>query len=222
MAERLSRQQIARIVNNDQEAIRVFESLLRTATQEQPDEIIALRADIEGQQQAPDAPNGLEALAWLARIEDRLDGAAYARIVKTADQVAGAINTAEGLIWNTATASGISLGTPASRIVFAKAGTYRLDLTVQIASSTAAAKNIWLWLAVNGTDIAGSAAIETEAASGARAVVTRSDMIMVAAGDYAEVKLAVDDVALFVNAEAATAFAPATSSAVAVITQVRP
>jgi hypothetical protein len=220
---RLTRDQIAKIVDNDPEAIRAFEDLFRQATGDQPAEIIALRAEVDGQALAPDGFDALEALSWCSRIEDRLNRFAYAEIIKTADQVAGAINTAEAITWNNAAiAKGISLGSPASRIVVARAGTYKFDLSVQLASSTALQKNFWLWFAINGTDVANSATIETEALANGFASVARAEFFELQAGDYVECKFAVDDVALILNAEAATAFAPAAPAALLTVAQVAP
>ena len=82
---RLTRDQIAKIVNNDPEAIRAFEDLFRQATADQPAELVTLRRDLDGLAQAPDGFDALEALSWASRIQDRLDRFAYAEIVKTAD-----------------------------------------------------------------------------------------------------------------------------------------
>lgn len=220
---RLTRDQIAKIVDNDPEAIRAFEDLFRQATSDQPAELVALRANVDALEVAPDAYDALEALSWASRLQDRLDRFAYAEIIKTADQVAGAINTAEAITWNNAPiAKGISLGSPASRIVVDRAGTYKFDLSVQLSSSSSSQKNIWLWFAINGTDVANSAIIETEALNNGFASVSRAEFFALEAGDYVECKFAVDDVALILNAEAATAFAPAAPAALLAVTQVAP
>jgi len=220
---RLTRDQIAKIVDNDPEAIRAFEDLFRQATADQPAEIVALREDLDGVFVDPSIPYGLEALSAIQRIEDRLNRTSYAEIIKTADQVAGAINTATAITWTSAPiAQGVSLGSPASRIVMARAGTYKFDLFAQLSSTSASAKNLWLWFAKNGAAIANRAAIETETGNNAFASMFRSEFIEVSAGDYVEAFFAVDDVALFLNAEAATAFAPAAPAAHIAVSQVRP
>lgn len=220
---RLTRDQIAKIVDNDPEAIRAFEDLFRQATSDQPAVITTLQQDVDALNLQPDTYDALEALSWASRLQDRLDRFAYAEIIKTADQVAGAINTAEAITWNNAPiAKGISLGSPASRIVVDRAGTYKFDLSVQLSSSSSSQKNIWLWFAINGTDVANSAIIETEALNNGFASVSRAEFFALEAGDYVECKFAVDDVALILNAEAATAFAPAAPAALLAVTQVAP
>jgi hypothetical protein len=165
----------------------------------------------------------LEALSWTSRIQDRLDRYAYAEIIKTADQLATVINTATAITWTTAPkAKGVSIGSPASRIVIDRAGVYKFDLFAQLSSTNASAKNLWLWFAINGTAVANSAAIETETGNNAFASMVRAEFFQLAAGDYVECFFAVDDLALFLNAEAATAFAPAAPSAHLAVTQVAP
>jgi hypothetical protein len=220
---RLTRDQIAKIVNNDPEAIRAFEDLFRQATSEQPAELVTLRADVDGLALDPAGSDALDALSWASRIQDRLDRFAYAEIIKTADQAAAVINTATAITWDSAgIAQGVSIGSPASRIVIERDGVYKFDLFAQLSSTSASAKNLWLWFAKNGAAIANSAGIETETGNNAFASMFRSELIEVSAGDYVEAFFAVDDVALFLNAEAATAFAPAAPAAHLAVTQVYP
>jgi hypothetical protein len=220
---RLTRDQIAKIVNNDPEAIRAFEDLFRQATSEQPAELVTLRADVDGLALDPAGSDALDALSWASRIQDRLDRFAYAELIKSADQVAGAINTATAITWDSAgIAQGVSIGSPASRIVIERDGVYKFDLFAQLSSTSASAKNLWLWFSKNGAAIANSAGIETETGNNAFASMFRSEFIEVSAGDYVEAFFAVDDVALFLNAEAATAFAPAAPAAHLAVTQVSP
>jgi hypothetical protein len=224
MAEiRVTRDQLAKMANNDPELIRAFERLFRQTTSEQPAEITALRADVDGLEVDPGSFDALEALSWASRLQDRLDAFAYAEILKTADQVAGAINTATAITWNNATiAKGISLGSPASRIVVDRAGTYKFDLSVQLLSTSAAVKNAWIWFAIGGTPVANSAIIETKSLSSEAASVSRAEIFELSAGNYVECFFAVDDVALILNAEAATGFAPASPAAVLAVSRVAP
>lgn len=220
---RLTRDQIAKIVDNDPEAIRAFEDLFRQATAQQPAELVTLRADVEGLALDPGALDALDALSFASRIQDRLDRYGFAEIIKTADQVPAAINTATAITWDSVpVARNISLGSPASRIVIARAGTYKFDLSTQILSSSGTAKNVWVWFAIQGAAVANSAMIESERSSADHAVITRAQMLTVTAGQYVECFFAVDSLDLRLDAVAATAFAPAAAAALLVITQVAP
>ena len=221
---RVSRDQIAKIVNNDPEAIRAFEDLFRQATSEQPAELVTLRADVDGLALDPAGSDALEALSWLSRLQAQIDQpVSYAEIIKTADQTPATINTATAITWDSAPiAQGVSIGSPASRIVMARAGTYKFDLSTQILSSSGMAKNVWVWFAIQGTAVANSAMVESERSSADHAVITRSQMLTVTAGQYVECFFSVDNLDLRLDAIAATAFAPAAAAAVLNVTQVSP
>ena len=220
---RLTRDQIAKIVDNDPEAIRAFEDLFRQATAEQPAELVTLRRDVDALAQEPDGFDALEALSWASRIQDRLDRFAYAEFIKTADQIAALADTATAITWTSAPISkNITLGSPASRIVVERKGTYKFDFSVQLSSTSASPKNIWLWFAINGTAVPDSAVIETETANNSFAAVSRAEFFALNAGDYVECFFSVSDVDLFLKAEAATAFAPAAPAALLAVLQVAP
>lgn len=220
---RLTRDQIAKIVDNDPEAIRAFEDLFRQGTDATPAAIVALQSDVDGIASSPEFAYGLESLSWLQRIEDRLNRVAYGEAIKTADQVAAAINTATAITWNSIGSNrGVTLGSPASRIVLARAGTYKFDLSIQLSSTSAAQKTAWVWFAINGVSEPNSALIDSVALNNGFVTMTRSEFLTVGAGGYVEAFFAVDDVNLFLNAEAATAFAPAAPAALLTVTQVAP
>ena len=218
---RLTRDQIAKIVDNDPEAIRAFEDLFRQATGDQPAELVTLRNDVDALASDPAGSDGIIALDWLNRLQDRIDRLGYAELIKNFDQIAGGVNTAVAVTWDSVVLGrGVSLGSPASRIVFERKGIYEVDVSVQLSSSSSSQKNIWLWYRLNGTDVPASAVIETETANNGFASISRTEFFQLAAGDYVELMFAVDDVGLFLNAEAATAFAPSAPAAIATIKQV--
>lgn len=220
---RLTRDQIAKIVNNDPEAIRAFEDLFRQATDDQPTEIVALRGEVDALSVAPAGSDAVMALDWVNRLEDRLNLTTYGELIKNFDQTAGAVDTATPVTWDSVVVGrGISIGTPASRIIFARTGIYELDISVQLASNSSAQKNIWLWYRVNGADVPNSSVIETESANNGYSAISRTEFFEINAGDYIELVFAVDDTDLFLNAEAATSFAPAAPAAIATVTQVYP
>ena len=136
------------------------------------------------------------------------------------DVVAAAANTAYPLTFTAAVANGISLGTPASRIVFDEGGEYMLSFTAQITSTNSSQVNFWFWPRVNGTDIATSAIRTSLSSNGATDVVARSAIFSLSAGDYLEAYWAVDDTTASLIAHTATAFAPSTPAATLAITRI--
>jgi hypothetical protein len=137
----------------------------------------------------------------------------------TADQTAASINTAYALTYTSSTTDGINNGTPASRIVFDEAGQYMISFSAQIASTSSSTVNFWFWPRVNGSDVAGSTMKNALHQNGSVLVVSRSAIFELNAGDYLEAMWAADNTNGFLDATAATAFAPAAPASTIAITR---
>jgi len=147
-----------------------------------------------------------------------LEDGKYAGAVST-DQTAASTNTAYALTYTSSTADGITNGTPASRLVFAEAGQYMVSFSAQIASTSSSTVNFWFWPRVNGADITGSTMKNALHQNGSVLVVSRSAIFEFSAGDYLEAMWAVDSTNGFLDATAATAFAPAAPASTIAITR---
>jgi hypothetical protein len=137
----------------------------------------------------------------------------------TTDQTAVAINTAYALTYTSSISDGIANGTPASRIVFDGAGQYMISFSAQIASTSSSTVNFWFWPRVNGSDVTGSTMKNALHQNGSVLVVSRSAIFELNAGDYLEAMWAVDNTSGFLDATAATAFAPAAPASTIAITR---
>ena len=126
-----------------------------------------------------------------------------------ADVTAASANTAYKLTY-TAEASndGITLGTPASRIVFEEAGEYVISFSAQISSTTSSTVHFYFWPSVNGTDINNSAMTTALHQNNATLVTSRTQIFTVAANDYLEVNWMTDSTSGFLNATAAASPVP--------------
>ena len=129
------------------------------------------------------------------------------------NQTAASINTAYALTFTQDLAEGIVNGTPASRLVVTEAGQYSVTYSMQMASTSAATVTMWFWTRINGTDISKSAMENTLHQNGSTLVVTKSAILQLSAGDYIEIMWATDSTSGYLEAVAATSFAPATPSA---------
>jgi hypothetical protein len=147
-----------------------------------------------------------------------LEDGQYAGAVTT-DQTAAAINTAYALTYTSSIAEGVTNGTPASRIVFAEAGQYMISFSAQIASTSSSTVNFWFWPRINGVDVTGSTMKNALHQNGSVLVVSRSAIFDVSANDYLEAMWAVDSTSGFLDATAATAFAPAAPASTIAITR---
>lgn len=134
----------------------------------------------------------------------------YGEFTKTNSQTPAAANTAYALtLTNTEISQGVSIGSPASRIIITHSGIYSFLVSVQITSTNSSQKSIWVWLRKNGTDIPNSAKIASINLNNGYLEMVVEDIISAAANDYFEIMFAADDVNISVSSVAATAFAPA-------------
>ena len=147
-----------------------------------------------------------------------LEDGQYAGAVTT-DQTAASTNTAYALTYTSSIAEGVTNGTPASRIVFAEAGQYMISFSAQIASTSSSTVNFWFWPRINGVDVTGSTMKNALHQNGSVLVVSRSAIFDVSANDYLEAMWAVDSTSGFLDATAATAFAPAAPASTIAITR---
>ena len=147
-----------------------------------------------------------------------LEDGQYAGAVTT-DQNAAAINTAYPLTYTSSIADGVTNGTPASRLVFEEAGQYMISFSAQISSTSSSTVNFWFWPRVNGVDVSGSTMKNALHSNTSVLVVSRSAIFDLQAGDYLEAMWAVDSTSGFLDATAATAFAPAAPASTIAITR---
>jgi hypothetical protein len=146
----------------------------------------------------------------------------YAFLGQDADITAAAVDTAYAITYDTPPmANGVTLGTPASRIVFEEGGTYLLAFSAQLTSTSSSTVTFRFWPRINGTDVAGSTIVANLHQNDATFVVSRSAVFQVSAGDYLEVMWAVTSTSGYLQATAATAYAPAAPSTSLSITRIR-
>jgi hypothetical protein len=135
----------------------------------------------------------------------------HASLYRTTDVTAAAINTAYAIQYDTPTGNaGITLdGTDPTKIVFEEAGEYLVMFSAQISSTSSSTVKFYFWPKLNGTDAPNNTIVYSLHQNDATVVVSRSAKFDVSAGDYLQVMWAVDGSAGFLDASAATAFAPA-------------
>lgn len=147
----------------------------------------------------------------------------YAAFYTDTTHSAASANTAYAITWeNTAISVDIDIDdTVTSRIVFEHGGTYQIDFSCELLSSSGSSKTIYIWPRVNGTDIPNSTIVTSIKNSGDRLVTSRSGIFEVDAGDYLEAMFAVTNTSLTIDGSAATAFSPSSPSATIVLTEIR-
>ena len=149
-------------------------------------------------------------------------GLDYGTFSSTVTQTLGAINTATAITLNTTSLSnGVTIGSPASRLVVAQTGFYQINVSLQLTSSSASSKNIYFWLRKNGVDVANTTnAITNDINNGFISTALVRD-ISLQANDYVEIYWAADSTDVSLSAIAASSFAPAAPSVIAIVTQIQ-
>lgn len=229
VALRLSRQQIAAIVGNDPEAIKQFETLFSLNQTYLNDG--AVDESILDAGNASATAN--EALGLVSGLEARIEALEqlparnphasrydYGSFYDTTDQTAAVANTAYAVTLNTTRqASGITIGSPTSRITMARGNIYRLGYTLQVINSGGSNHMIYSWLRVNGTtDVPASTAVTTVGSGSSTNFIFAETLLHLNAGDYVELMWEVSNTAVSLHHDAATGVHPAIPSVNVVIT----
>ena len=145
-------------------------------------------------------------------------------------QTPAAIYTPYAVTFNTTDfANGVSRGTPTSHIVVADSGLYKFDFSLQIESSNASAKKMWIWPRIDGTDVPNSNSEITLSGNGTVLVPSWSWTLSMQANQYFQLMYAVENVAIAIVSKAAqtgangtAAFArPAVPGAILEVTEVQ-
>lgn len=138
----------------------------------------------------------------------------YGYFVDFTDQTASGADTATAITFNTSAYShNVSIdGADASKIVFARAGVYKLNFSAEITSTSGSTVTFYFWPRINGTNVANSTMVTTLHNNGQKKIVSRSGVFDVNAGDYLQSMFAVDSTSGSLSTTAATAFSPASPS----------
>jgi hypothetical protein len=142
----------------------------------------------------------------------------------TADQTLAAINTATAVEFPTTYLSNavkVNAGT-LSRIYVTISGVYNFQFSGQLVSSSASAKQVYLWIVRNGTDIGYSTHQYTISGSSVHLNVSWNFNIDMNDGDYLELEWAADDTNVTMEATAAAGAHPGIPSAVMAVSYVAP
>lgn len=144
----------------------------------------------------------------------------HADFIITSDVTAASANTAYKLTYDAMSHNhGITLGTPASRIVFEEAGQYVLSFSAQVSSSSSSTVHFYFWPSINGTNVDDSAMAAALHQNNATLVTSRTQVFTLAAGDYVEVNFMVDSTSGFLNYTAAASPRPALPASTLSITR---
>jgi hypothetical protein len=142
----------------------------------------------------------------------------------TTDQPIAVINTAQPIdfpIEYLNNAVRVNSGTD-SRIYVDVGGVYNFQFSGQLLSGSASAKQVYIWIARNGTDIGYSTHQYTVSGSGNHLNISWNFDIDLDVGEYIEMQWAADDTNMKLEAAVATALHPGMPSAVMTVNFIAP
>ena len=140
----------------------------------------------------------------------------------TGDQFFAAPNTGYPIEFNqTYLHNAIDL-VSSTRIVIGISGVYNFQYTGQLKGTNASSKSIWVWIRRNGADIGYSTRAYTSTLNNEYKNIDWNFDIDMAAGEYLEMMIAVDDISVQLEAEAPTAPHPGMASSVLTINFIAP
>ena len=143
----------------------------------------------------------------------------YGSFYDTTTQTAAAINTAYPMTFNsTDVSSGVSIGTPTSRIAVNASGIYNLQFSAQLDKTTGGTGIIYIWIRKNGVDVPYSASQVRIQGNNAEVVAAWNWIINLAANDYVELMWSTDDTSLQIISVGASSPVPAIPSIILTVT----
>jgi hypothetical protein len=133
----------------------------------------------------------------------------------TTTQSAAAVNTAYAITFNsTSLTQGVSIGTPTSRVYVDRTGSYNIQFSLQLVSTNAASKDVYIWADVNGTSVPESATKLTLSGSSNAYVAAWNFVIRMSAGDYFRLMWSTSNTNVQIARIAASAPVPAIPSVI--------
>lgn len=117
----------------------------------------------------------------------------YGVFSDTTDQTFAA-NTATAITFNTTEEnSGVTIGSPTSRIVVDEGGLYNIQFSAQLVHTAGGIENISIWLRKNGTDVVRTNTEVAIQGNDTELVAAWNLMLTLAANDYIELMLSATD-----------------------------
>jgi hypothetical protein len=133
----------------------------------------------------------------------------------TTTQTAAATNTAYAItLDSTSLTQGVSIGTPTSRVYVDRTGSYNIQFSLQLVSTNAASKDVYIWADVNGTSVPESATKLTLSGSSNAYVAAWNFVIRMSAGDYFRLMWSTSNTNVQITRIAASAPVPAIPSVI--------
>lgn len=145
----------------------------------------------------------------------------YGAFSDTTLQAVTSVGEAIAMTFNTTdAANGVSIGSPASRIVVANQGVYNIQFSAQLDKTSGAAAVIHIWLRKNGTNVPNTTSRVVIQGTAAELVAAWNFVIQLEPSNYVELMWESNDADVVLLAASATSVYPAIPSVICTVTQV--
>lgn len=145
----------------------------------------------------------------------------YGALWTNTTQSIASANTAVAVVFTTINpAYGVSIGSPASRVVVDDTGVYDFQFSAQIDNSSGGDHQVWLWARVNGTNVPDSASTIRIKGNDNETVAAWNFMLSMTGGQYFELMWTAEDTAVILSAASATSVYPAIPAVILTVNEV--
>ena len=164
---------------------------------------------------------------WFYNVYESVEnGRRYGSYYDTTTQSIAAINTAYAVTLNNVASKindgpmqyGVYRGTPTSKVYVDRSANYNIQFSFQLYSSSASAKNVSIWLRVNGTNVPDSATVITITGNNVATVAAWNFVINLTVGDYFQLMWAADSTNVTIKSSAASGVVPAIPGVILTVT----
>lgn len=146
----------------------------------------------------------------------------YGAFYDTTTQTPALVNTAYAITLNTTDVSlGVYRGATTSQVFVTEAGVYNIAFSAQLDNTSGGSHLIYIWLRVNGADVANSASQVRLKGTDGELVAAWSFMQTLKAGDYIEIMYSASDTSVQILAQAAAAPVPGIPSMILTVAQIK-
>jgi len=145
----------------------------------------------------------------------------YAGLWQPTTQTIASANEATTVVFATISpAYGVSIGSPASRVVVEDAGVYNFQFSAQIDNTSGGDAQVWIWARKDGTNVPDSASTLRVKGNDAEVVPAWDFMLAMSAGSYFELVWTADSTNVVLLGQSATATIPAIPAVILTVNEV--
>ena len=145
----------------------------------------------------------------------------YGALWQPTTQTIASANQATTVVFATISpAYGVSIGTPASRVVMEDAGVYNFQFSMQVSNTSGGTHQVWIWARKDGTNVPDSASTLYLKGNNSETVAAWDFTLSMSANSYFEMVWTASDTAVVLLGQSATATIPAIPAVILTVNEV--